>query len=222
MVQLNGAGQEVTSTVLWLLNFNVRLKCFQATPYSMGDKHFLTVEQVIPTRAAEDFMMKVAEKAQDDIKSQIKSKKDKEIYKEFWSNLLPIIKSKSTLFQNSKPSYKSWLGAGVGIRGISLGFVFSKSTVRVQLYIERADKGENENIFDKLSKSREQIEKDFGQVLDWKRKEKFLHCRVQFENPENFSVSDKDSWDGMINLMTDKMVKLENAFNGPLAKLEDK
>jgi hypothetical protein len=74
---------EVTSTVLWLLNFNVRLKCFQATPDSMGDNHFLTVEQVIPTPAAEDFMMKVAEKAQDDIKSQIKSKKDKEIYKEF-------------------------------------------------------------------------------------------------------------------------------------------
>jgi hypothetical protein len=39
------------------------LKCFQATPYSVGDKHFLTVEQVIPTPTAEDFMKKVTEKA---------------------------------------------------------------------------------------------------------------------------------------------------------------
>jgi len=30
--------KEVTSTVLWLLNFNVRLQCFRALPYSMGDE----------------------------------------------------------------------------------------------------------------------------------------------------------------------------------------
>ena len=33
--------KEVTSTVLWLLNFKVQLQCFRATPYSMGDELFL-------------------------------------------------------------------------------------------------------------------------------------------------------------------------------------
>ena len=211
---------EVISAVLWLLNFNVQLKCFQATPYSMGDKHFLTVEQVIPRPAAEEFMMKVADKNRDDIKSKIKSKKGKEIYTEFWSKLLPIIKSKPTRFQNSKPSYKPWLGVNVGIRGISLGFHVTKSTVRVQLYIDGDDKGGNENIFNELSKSREQIDKDFGEGLDWERKDKHLHCRVQFEQPKNFS--DKGEWDRIIDFMTNTMVKLENAFNGPIANLKDK
>ena len=214
---------EVTSTVLWLLNFNVQLKCFQATPYSMNDEIFLTIEQVIPTPADEEFIMKATEKNLDNIKSKIKSKKDKEIYKEFWSNLLPVINLKSTLFENSKPHYKNWFAAGVGgVSGISLGFVFSKSKLRIQLYIERSDKGENEYIFDELYKSKEQIEKDYGQFLDWKRKDEYLHCRVEFEEPKIFSVSDKHSWDKMINLMTDKMVKLEKAFKEPIAKLKDK
>lgn len=212
---------EVISAVLWLLNFNVQLKCFQATPYSMNDEIFLTIEQVIPTPADEEFIMKATEKNLDNIKSKIKSKKDKEIYKEFWSNLLPVINLKSTLFENSKPHYKNWFGAGVGgVSGISLGFVFSKSKLRIQLYIERSDKGENEYIFDELYKSKEQIEKDYGQFLDWKRKDEYLHCRVQFEEPKIFSVSDKHSWDKMINLMTDKMVKLENAFKGHLLTLK--
>ena len=64
------------------------------------------------------------------------------------------------------------------------------------------------------------IEKDYGQFLDWKRKDEYLHCRVQFEEPKIFSVSDKHSWDKMINLMTDKMVKLENAFKGHLLTLK--
>ena len=45
--------KEVTSTVLWLMNFKVRLQCFRATPYSMGDELFLNVEQIIPTQDAE-------------------------------------------------------------------------------------------------------------------------------------------------------------------------
>ena len=49
--------KEVTSTVLWLLNFKVRLQCFRATPYSMGDELFLSVEQIIPTQDAEDYMI---------------------------------------------------------------------------------------------------------------------------------------------------------------------
>ena len=30
--------KEVTSTVLWLMNFKIRLQCFRVTPYSMGDE----------------------------------------------------------------------------------------------------------------------------------------------------------------------------------------
>ena len=62
--------KEVTSTVLWLLNFKIQLQCFRATPYSMGDELFLNVERIIPTQDAEDYMIGMAEKAQDDIEEK--------------------------------------------------------------------------------------------------------------------------------------------------------
>ena len=40
--------KEVTSTVLWLMNFKVRLQCFKATPFVMGEELFLNVEQIHP------------------------------------------------------------------------------------------------------------------------------------------------------------------------------
>jgi len=51
--------KEVTSTVLWLLNFRMRIQCFKATPYSMGDQLFLNIEQVIPLKDAEDYVTSV-------------------------------------------------------------------------------------------------------------------------------------------------------------------
>ncbi len=43
--------KEVTSTVLWLLtNYNLKIQCFKATPYSFGEDVFLTVEQIIPVK----------------------------------------------------------------------------------------------------------------------------------------------------------------------------
>src|SRR5580704_556452 len=59
--------KEVTSTVLWLLNFKLSIKCFVATPYSMGDQHFLNIEQIIPTQDAEEFMIGIAGKSLDEV-----------------------------------------------------------------------------------------------------------------------------------------------------------
>ncbi|MGV0005385.1 MAG: PD-(D/E)XK nuclease family protein [Candidatus Porifericomitaceae bacterium WSBS_2022_MAG_OTU9] len=66
--------KEVTSTVLWLMRFKIKIQCFRATPYSMdinGDKKlFLNFEQIIPPKDAEDYMIRMAEKEQDISASQ--------------------------------------------------------------------------------------------------------------------------------------------------------
>ena len=58
--------KEVTSTVLWLINFKLRVQCLKVTPYAMGNELLLNVEQIIPTKDTEDFMIGLAQKAQDD------------------------------------------------------------------------------------------------------------------------------------------------------------
>lgn len=59
--------KEVTSTVLWLLNFKIKMQCFKATPFALGDQLFLTLEQIIPTKDAEDYTISMVDKTQEDL-----------------------------------------------------------------------------------------------------------------------------------------------------------
>jgi len=43
--------KEVTSTVLWLMNYGVRLQCFRATVYSQEEDLFLSVDQICQRRS---------------------------------------------------------------------------------------------------------------------------------------------------------------------------
>ncbi len=52
--------KEVTSTVLWLLNYKLRIQCFQVSPFGMGNQLFLNIEQFIPRKDAEEFVISMA------------------------------------------------------------------------------------------------------------------------------------------------------------------
>ena len=54
--------KEVTSSVMWLLNFNIRIKCFKVTPYKYHDKVLLDFDQIIPIKDADDYTIKIAAK----------------------------------------------------------------------------------------------------------------------------------------------------------------
>jgi len=134
--------KEVTSTVLWLLNYKIRLQCIRVTPFLLDDQLFLNFDQIIPLKDTEEFTISMAEKTQDDLDSQ-KELKQRHIYrKEFWNNLLNIMNKKSTLYQNISPSKYHWIGAGSGLRGVGYNFVVSKKYGRVEVYIDHG--GEKE------------------------------------------------------------------------------
>ena len=44
--------KEVTSTVLWLLNYGLKVQCFKVTPYKLGDKLLLDFIQIIQIKEA--------------------------------------------------------------------------------------------------------------------------------------------------------------------------
>ena len=114
--------KEVTSTVLWLLNFKLRVQCFVVTPYSMGDQHFLNIEQIIPTKDAEEFMIGLADKALDEIEGATEEKNRHKVLREFWTKIIKAIASKTSLFQNISPGTKDWIQASSGVRGMYLYF----------------------------------------------------------------------------------------------------
>ncbi|MCD8509734.1 MAG: hypothetical protein LRY73_07570 [Bacillus sp. (in: Bacteria)] len=76
--------KEVTSTVLWLMNYKLRIQCFKVTPYQLDDQLLLNFEQIIPMKEAEEYVINMAEKNQADISIQEESKTRHNTRIEFW------------------------------------------------------------------------------------------------------------------------------------------
>ncbi len=211
--------KEVTSTVMWLLSkYKLKIQCFKAVPYVLENQFFLNIEQIIPVKEAEDYTIKMAEKAQEDSSSQEELKNRHIIRKDFWTRLIKELNLKSTLFQNISPSIYGWIGTSSGVRGIGYNFAISKKYVRVELYIDRGEHIENNLIYKKLEEQKETIEKVFGHKLVWEKLEEKRACRIKYEN-SNANVFEKENWDEMIKFLSDGMIRLESSFKEPLKKI---
>jgi len=213
--------KEVTSTVLWLMNYNVRLQCFKVTPYKMGEQLLLNVEQIIPMKDSEEFTIGMAEKTQEDAASQEETKTRHSIRREFWTKLLEAMNKESSIFQNISPSNNHYLGAGSGLRGAGYYFMVGKNFARCEIYIDQGNFETNKLIFDYFFSRKDKIENDFGNQLEWKRLEDKRASRILFEN-RNFNVFEKSMWEDMIEFLVNAMMRMEKAFRQPMKEVQKK
>jgi hypothetical protein len=215
--------KEVTSTALWLLNnYKLKIQCFKITPYALGDQFFLNVEQIIPVKEIQDYMISMAEKKQHDAETQEELQSRFALRLEFWGKVLDKMNAtNSNLFQNITPSKDSWIAAGAGISGLGFNFAVTKSSARVELFMARPITEENKFIFDELIKQKELIEKNFGGELIWERMDNIKGSKIKNEK-ENLSIYNQDDWDSIIDFLVDGMVRLEKALSSPLQPIKKK
>ncbi|MBS3954217.1 MAG: DUF4268 domain-containing protein [Methylomicrobium sp.] len=210
--------KEVTSTVMWLLTHGINLQCFKVTPYELDQQLFLNIEQIIPTREAEEFMIGMSAKEADQKNTETVLKNRHKLRLQFWEQTLEALKiSQTDLFNNISPTKDHWLNAGSGVRGVPYTLIFGNKETRVELNIARAEKQQNKFIFDQLYKRKQVIENQFGDQLYWERLEDKKASRVKFT--QMFDGYDRDNWSDMIAWLIDHIVKLENAFKKPLAEV---
>lgn len=210
--------KEVTSTVLWLLNYKLRIQCFLVSPFEMGSQLFLNIEQIIPMKDAEEYVISMADKTQEDINSQETVKVRHIVRRDFWTLLLNEMNKSSHLYQNISPAKEHWIGAGSGVRGVGFNFVISKSYGRCEIYIDRGDVNENKFVFDALIKQKSDIERAFGAQLVWERLDDKRASRIKYEL-DGVNVFEREDWARMIEFMKDGMIRMENVFKEPLKKL---
>jgi len=137
---------------------------------------------------------------------------------EFWTQLLDSSKKKMPLFSNISPSKDHWLSAGAGISGVLYQYLILKDEARVQLAIEGSDAGRNKKMFDELHKSKEQIEKDFGEELVWERLEDRKSSRIS-KTVMKQGLRDSEHWPTIIEKMVDAMARLEKALSKHVRQL---
>lgn len=213
--------KEVTSTVLWLMNFNIRIQCFKVTPYTFQDQLFLNFDQILPVVDAEEYSISMASKTQEEIATQENLKKRHHVRLEFWRNFLDYANQRNQLFSNISPSKDNWLGIGIGMSGVNVNMVVSRKHARGEVYFNRGDKSENKACFDFLRQKKNKIEEAFGDELIWERMDDNVSCRIKYQE-DDVSVYEKDDWDKMNQFLNDTAERMTKAFKGPVAELNRK
>lgn len=131
----------------------------------------------------------------------------------FWKDLLERAAKRTSLHANISPNRHSWVGASTGIRGLSFNYTIRQHDAGAELYIDRGkDSGtENEDIFNQLARSKEEIEAAFGGPLDWQRLEGARACRIKKEITLG-GYRDEQLWPEIQDAMINAMIRLEKAL----------
>ena len=213
--------KEVTSTVIWLMNFNIRVQCFKVTPFTFGEQLFLNFDQILPVKDAQDYSISMASKAQEEIAVQENLKQRHHIRLDFWSAYLKKSNSVNNLFSNISASKDNWIGIGIGMSGVNLNMVVSRSYARGEIYFNRGSKEENKWCFDFIEERKEQIEKEFGEPLIWERMDDKVSCRIKAQL-DGVSIFDNQDWGKMISYMVDVSQRMAKTFHNPVKQLNRK
>jgi hypothetical protein len=212
--------KEVTSTVLWLMNFKIRLQCFKVTPFALEDQLFLNVEQILPTKDTEEFAISIATKAQEEIEVQESLKNRHHVRLKFWQQFISASNLISQLFSNNSPSKENWIGKGVGMSGVNINLVISNNYCRSEIIFNRGSQEENKELFDFIFQMKESIEKDFGNYLIWERMDDKVTSRIKSQL-DGVSYFEENDWIVMIEFLIDVSLRMERAFKEPIKKLNN-
>jgi hypothetical protein len=170
-------------------------------------------------KESEEYMIKMADKAQEDISNQEELKSRHLVRREFWKQYLDYINQKCGIYSNVSPSKDSWITGATGVSGVQLNSVASNYYGPAEIYITRSSKSENKMVFDELFNQKKDIESVFGSGLTWERLDSKKACRIKFELSD-VDIYHRDDWSKMIEFMADAAIRLEKAFKQPLSRIK--
>lgn len=212
--------KEVTSAVLWLLNFGLKIQCFKVTPYKISEENILLdFDQIIPIKEAEDYIIKVASKNREEIDTQ-KELESRYVFRQnFWSQFLKEVNKQNNLCANINPSKESWLGVALGMSGVGINLVVSRAYARTEIYINRGNITDNKELFDYFLKLRGQIEEDFGTKLIWERMDDKVTSRIKWQL-DGVSVFEENDYEKMNKFLIDGLNRMKKSFSEPIKKFK--
>lgn len=143
--------------------------------------------------------------------------------REFWKKLLEKAENRLPLYSNVSPSGDHWLSAGSGKSGIYYAFLIyaRKDGGGIDLTISRGKDSQEENkkIFDELRSHKEEIERDFGDSINWKRLDSKISSRLEVQYPIG-GLYHPERWDELQEKMIDGMVRFEKALKKHIVRLK--
>ena len=154
-----------------------------------------------------------------------KTKKDlaerSAVRERFWRQLLDRAGTETRLHSNISPRRDRWLPTTAQRPGVGLWYAVRAHDADVELYIDRGKGSDAENraIFDRLAQSKESIEADFGERLEWQRLEGRRYIRIR-RDLDLGGYRDEEKWPEIQDAMIDAMIRLEKALKPHIERLD--
>jgi hypothetical protein len=209
--------KEVTSTVMWMLNHGIKVQCIKVTPYEYNKQILLDMEQIIPVKEAEDYIIKMADKTREEKEVKEANRDILELRKTFWIELLEKFNTCSPQFKNVNASTDHWISSGSGVSGAPFSFIVTKNYAAVEVLINIGSNEENKKLYDKLFHNKEDIEHSYGEPLTWERLDDKKSARIT-HRMFGVDVTNREDWSKIKDFLCDAMVKFEKALKEPLKK----
>jgi hypothetical protein len=207
--------REVTTSVLWLNTQNLGIQCVTVKPYKLPEgRILLDIRQIIPLPEAYEYQTRLREKEKADEEAEIERY---ELRRRFWEGLLEIDKQRKALHTNRKAGTASRLGTAIR-SGFNLNYIIKQRQWQVELYIDLRGREENLRCFRELHNQKQKVEEVFGAPLEWEESEN-RRCCIYFESKGSGYRSDESEWPAIQSNMVNTMMRLYEAFSGPVTEL---
>ena len=127
------------------------------------------------------------------------------------------------MFNNISPRIYAWLGTSSGLRGVNYNCAVNKGTAQAEVYIDRGKEGSNENkdIFEALNSKKNQIEKDFGESLEWESLPDSRACRIK-KVTEIGGWQEEEKWEEVHSKVIDYSIRIKKAFDPIIKEVQKK
>ena len=130
-----------------------------------------------------------------------KNREDSErnaLYRRFWSGVQPGFRDDGADWAGlGRPSKDTWMNFK-SRKGIAFNVSFCKlgadRHLRVEAYVYKGDAGSTAALYSALESRRGEIEKAFGEPLEWSALNKRLASRVAFYYPRPIAIEDEELW----------------------------
>jgi Domain of unknown function (DUF4268) len=203
--------KELTTSVLWLNEQGVDIRCVRLKPYRDTDGAvILDVQQLIPLREAAAYQTQIKAKER---AGRTERAQRYDLRYQFWSKLLAYARTQTDLHAGRSPGIYGWIGGGIGRAGFHLNYVVRETDSQVELFIDQGPDSDELNLklFNALLQKRKQIESVFGHELDWQDLPESRSCRIRFVIQGGYRSPETD-WPEIQQKLVASMIALDKAF----------
>ena len=198
------AREEHRSAIEWLNNNTVKDISFfliEIHAYKIGDS--LTAPKFVIIEKPNEFLKNT--KTTNDNGELTKAQAER---LNFWNKFNEILIAKNKPFNVRKATTDHWYNIALGTceANISITLVNKINSIGIEIYID-----ENKELFDKLYKLSDEIEKDLGFKMDWQRLDDKKASRIIYYI-EGLDFNNHKNYNELIDEVIDKAVKIRTVF----------